>query len=307
MAAIILFFANWSEASEASSLSLLPVVQVDGQGVFLQQLVKSAQPLPALKLCESPALGKTTELTRTQVNDLIAAAEPDLATTNWIGAPSVTISRRARAFTEHEMLSLLTATLQREYVKEKGELELSLLQPWTPPVVPDEPLTLKILELPTVGVTPSFIVRFELHTPEETLGAWQTSVKGQVWREVWVAHSSLNRGVPVAEASIARERRDVVNVRRDLAEFKAGDPTLEIGEFVAADSPLLAGQVRPRIVIRRGQVAEGRLDDGALSIRMKVEALDDGAPGQNIRVRNPVSQHMLTGTVTDAQTITITL
>jgi flagella basal body P-ring formation protein FlgA len=40
---------------------------------------------------------------------------------------------------------------------------------------------------------------------------------------------------------------------------------------------------------------------------MKVVALEDGAPGQNIRLRNPVSQHNLTGTVLNGQTIAISL
>jgi flagella basal body P-ring formation protein FlgA len=303
----LISFAVRVNAAEIATFSLFPVVQTDGEGIFLQQVVKSTQPLPALKLCDSPAFGKITELTRAQVNDLIAAAAPDLATTNWSGAASVRISRRAREFSENEMLTQLTATLQHDYVKDKGELELSLTQPWSAPVVPDEPLTMKILELPTAGVTPTFIVRFELHSPQQTLGAWQASVKAQVWREVWVAHSSLQRGVPVADADIARERRDVVSVRKEFASFEAGTDSLEIAEFVSANMPLLADEIRPKVVIHRGQVAEAQLNDGALSIRMKVVALEDGAPGQNIRVRNPASQHNLNGTVLDGQTIAISL
>jgi flagella basal body P-ring formation protein FlgA len=305
--AFILFFAVRANAADAATFCLFPVAQTGGEGIFLQQLVTADRPLPALKLCASPMFGKVTELTRAQVNDLIAAAAPDLATTNWNGAAAIRISRRSREFSETDLLAQLTATLQHDYVKDKGELELSLTQPWNPPVVPDEPLTVKILELPTAGVSPSFIVRFELHTAQETLGAWQTSVKAQVWREVWVAHSSLQRGVPVAEADIARERRDVVNIRKEFANFAAGDDSLEIAEFVTANMPLLADEIRPKVVIHRGQVAEAQLDDGALSIRMKVIALEDGAPGQNIRLRNPVSQKNLNGTVLDGQTIAITL
>jgi len=304
---LILPFAARALASEPATFSLFSVAQTGGEGVFLQQVVKSSEPLPVLKLCDSPGFGKVTELTRAQVNDLITLAAPDLAMTNWTGAKTIRISRRAREFSETDLLAQLTATLQHDAVKDKGELELSLMQPWSPPVVPDEPLTLKILELPTAGVTPSFIVRFELRTAHETLGAWQASVKAQIWREVWVAHSSLQRGVPVAEADIARERRDVVTVRKAFADFEAGNDTLEIAEFVTANAPLLADAVRPKVVIHRGQVAEARLEDGALSIRMKVVAQEDGAPGQNIRLRNPISQHSLTGTVLDGQTLSISL
>jgi len=307
MVLAILFFAVRPGASGAATFSLFPVAQADGEGIFLQQLVKSDAPLPALKLCGSPAFGKITELTRTQVNDLIAAAAPDLATKNWSGADVIRISRRAREFSENEMLAQLTTTLQRDYVQDKGELELSLTQPWSAPVVPDEPLTMKILEVPTTGVAPAFIVRFELRTGSETLGAWQASVKAQVWRDVWIARSTLQRGVPVAEADIFRDRRDVINIRKPLAGFAAGNEGWEIAEFVAANAPLLAEQIRPKVVIHRGQVAEAQLDDGALSIRMKVVALEDGAPGQYIRLRNPVSQRNLNGTVLDGQTVAISL
>jgi flagella basal body P-ring formation protein FlgA len=300
-------FAVRANAAEAATFYLFPVAQVDGEGVFLQQVVKAAAPLPALKLCEAPALGKTTELSRVQLNNLLAAAAPDLAATNWTGAEAIRITRRAHEFSEAALLALLTATLQRDCVKDKGELELSLTQPWSAPVVPDEPLTLKILEQPTAGVTPACIVRFELRTAHETLGAWQASVKAQVWREVWAARSSLQRGQPVAGADIARERRDILSVREPLADFAAGDDALEIAEYVSANAPLLAREIRPKVVVHRGQTAEARLDDGALSIRLKVVALEDGAPGQTIRLRNPVSQRTLNGTVLDGQTISITL
>jgi flagella basal body P-ring formation protein FlgA len=303
----IFICAGRANAADGATLNLLPAAQTDGAGVFLQQIVKSDQPLPALKLCDAPAFGKITQLTRTQVNDLLATAAPDLATTNWSGANTIRISRRAREFSENEMLAQLTSTLQHDFVKTRGELELSLTQPWTAPVVPDEPLTVKILELPTAGVTPTFIVRFELHTAQQTLGAWQASVKAQVWREVWVARSSLPRGATIAEADIGRERRDIVNVHKAFADFEAGDDTLEIAGFVTANMPLLADDVRPKVVVHRGQLAEAQLEDGALSIHMKVVALEDGAPGQSIRLRNPVSQKSLNGTVLNGNTISISL
>ena len=132
MLAVSLSFAVRANAAEAATFYLFPVAQVDGEGVFLQQLIKTAAPLPALKLCESPAFGKTTELSRAQLNDLLAATAPELATTNWTGAESIRIARRAHEFSESALLALLTATLQRDCVKDKGELELSLTQPWSP-------------------------------------------------------------------------------------------------------------------------------------------------------------------------------
>jgi len=223
--------------------------------------------------------------------------------------PSVvqTNAPQLRVFSESEVLALLTVTLQNEYVKDRGELELNLKQPWVVPILPDEPLTVKFLELPTVGVIPSFIVRFQLCTENQSLGTWQATLQAHVWREVWVAHSNLMRGTPVNGADIVRERFDVLNVREPLAEFAADNANLELAEPVASGLPLVARMVKPRTVIHRGQIANALLQDGALSITTKVEALEDGAPGQMIRARNPVSRRDLNGQVLDGQTILISL
>ncbi|HUA39676.1 MAG TPA: flagellar basal body P-ring formation chaperone FlgA [Candidatus Sulfopaludibacter sp.] len=212
-----------------------------------------------------------------------------------------------RPLTESNALELLTATLQRDYVKDQGELELNFTHPWTAPTLPDAPLSLKILELPTAGVTPSFIVRFQICTANQTLGTWQASVQAHVWRKVWVAHSNLRRGDSIAGADVARERRDILNLHDALAVFADDDSSLELAESVPAGVPLLARMIQARPVIHRGQTANALVQDGALNITLKVQALEDGAPGQIIRARNPVSQRYLSGRVLDANTIQIFL
>ena len=243
---------------------------------------------------------------------LLASLGGGFATTSCLGEPAslsaaAPAAAKTRALNENDALALLTATLQRDYVKDRGELELVLTQPWSAPTVPDEPLTVKILELPTAGVTPSFIVRFELGTAAKSLGVWQTTVQAHVWREVWVAHSDLKRGGSPADADMARERRDVLPIRDSLADFSAGDASLEFAESVPAGRPLLARMLKPRVVIHRGQMANALVQDGGLSITTKVELLEDGAPGQIIHARNAASRRDMSGKVLDEKTILISL
>jgi flagella basal body P-ring formation protein FlgA len=230
--------------------------------------------------------------------NLLRADEPAVTKIN---APNT------RVLTETDALALLTATLQKNYVKDKGELELNFTQPWTAPVLPDEPLTVKILELPTVGVTPSFIIRFQLCTATQTVGTWQATVQAHVWREVWVAHSDLQRGELISDADVARDRRDVLGIYESLAEFSTDDSSLELASQVQAGGILLERNLKPRAVVHRGQIADALLEDGALSVMMKVEVLEDGAPGQIVRARNPVSLRNLSGKVIDEKTILISL
>ena len=173
--------------------------------------------------------------------------------------------------------------------------------------VPDEALSLKVLDMPTLGVTPMFIVRFDLRTARGTLGTWQMPAQAHVWREVWVAHSPLRRGEFVSDADITRERRDVLAVHEPLAEFAAGDTTFLLAEPLQAGSLLLARSIKVRPVIRRGQSVDALIQDGALSITMKVEVLEDGAPGQIVRVRNPQTRRDIRGKVINDQTILVSL
>jgi len=300
-------FAFCLPAIEPSSLQLRPAAQVDSTGIFLEQIVASATTLPALRLCDAPEFGKATVLDRARVEELLRRAGADIAVTNWTGAEAVQVSRLSRAFTESAMLELLTTVLRRDYVKDRGELELRLTRPWKEVALPAEPLTLKILELPTAGVTPMFITRFELCTAREGLGVWQVSVQAHVWREVWVARSPLRRGEALGDADVARERYDMLVVREAVADFTAGDTTLELAESVPAGAPLRARSLRLRPVVHRGQTVLALLQDGALSITMKVVLLQDGAPGQVVLARNPVSRRDLVGKVLDEQTILIAL
>ncbi|HEY1790561.1 MAG TPA: flagellar basal body P-ring formation chaperone FlgA [Verrucomicrobiae bacterium] len=294
-------------AAEPSGLQLAPVAEVTSEGVFFQQVVKSSQPLPALRLCDAPQMGATLELSRSQINDFLAVAAPNLMTTNWSGADSIRISRRARTLNEASLITLLTESLQKNYVKDRGDLELNLTQPWDATVVPDEPLTVKVLELPTEGVTRSFIVRFQLCTATDIVGTWDVTLQAHIWRNVWVAHSDLLRGELLADADVMQDRRDILTAHEPLADFPQNDATLELADSVPADHILFARDLKLRAIIHRGQVADAVVQDGSLNVSAKVQALEDGAPGQLIRARNVVSQRDLTGKVLDDHTIEISL
>jgi flagella basal body P-ring formation protein FlgA len=304
---LVLLFVAPAYSSDVAALQLQPAAQVDGEGIFIQQIARRATALPVLKLCPSPAFGKTLDLTPAQINDLLAKLAPELATTNWTGADVIHISRTDRPYDDAAMLTLLTQTFQQQYVKDKGDLELSFSEPWATVTLPDEPLTLRVVEVPASGISATFITRFEVCTAHETIGTFQASLRAHVWRDVWVAHTAAPRGSLVVAADLGHERRDVTNIHEALANFDPGDDTLEFAESISPGMPVLARNLKPKSVIHRGQTADARLDDGVLSIKLKVVALEDGAPGQLIKLRNPASARYLSGRVLDDQTVLISL
>jgi flagella basal body P-ring formation protein FlgA len=307
-----------ARAGEPVCWRLAAEAQVDSRGIVLSQFVTatSGLPVPAWQIGYAPAPGRVVTLTRGQINEALARlGGPGMPAPLWSGAEQVRITRRLRLLEEEEVRRELTAALQREHVRDRGELELRFTRPWSAVSIADEPCELRVLELPAAGVTPNFIVRFELRHGRETLGQWQAAVQARIWREVWVAGSPLVRGQLAAEADLVKERRDVLVVRDALPAGSAGagaalrfeDGTLELAENVAAGLPLTARALRPRPVIKRGKVVDAVVTDGAMQISVKVEALEDGLPGQFVRVRNVKSRREFRGKVQNEETVVVSL
>jgi flagella basal body P-ring formation protein FlgA len=158
-----------------------------------------------------------------------------------------------------------------------------------------------------MGVTANFVARFELRAGEEVIGTWQVPTQARIWREVYVAGSTLRRGQLVRDADIARERRDLLTTREVLTAVDLDNPSLEIGENVPAGLPLTSRSLRLRPIIHRGKVAEAIVSDGGMTLSVKVEVLEDGLLGQTIRVRNVKSKREFRGKVENEQTIHVTL
>lgn len=301
-------FAPRLKAGESSSWCLRDTVAVNSDGIFLDQILATADGAPAarVRLADAPAFGQTNVWSRSQVAEKLKLALPTRTANAWSGAERITVSRRSRALAEVELKDLLTATLQREQVRRKGELQLRMTRPWTAVQVPDEPVDIKILDLPTSGVGANFIVRFDLVVQRETVGTWQVALSAQVLREVWVAQSPLRRGQSLMEVELTKERRDMLTLH-DAPWEGAPDPALEIKESIPSNGLLYARSVGMRAVVHRGQTVEALMRDGTMSISLKVEVLEDGEPGQTVCVRNPASRREFRGRVLNEQTIQLLL
>lgn len=237
---------------------------------------------------------------------MLSGAEPSAAPLH-SGAPATNAAPRERLLGQAELNMLLTAALQRQYVSGGGQLELRFMRSWTACKVPEGPLALNLLDMPNDGIRAYFLAGFELRADGRRLGTWQMPVQAHLWRKIWVARSNLRIGAPLSGADLVLERRDVLTLYSPLAEFSPGDHSLELAESVRAGSPLLARSVRLRPVIERGQMADALVQEGALSVRMRVQALESGAPGQIIHVRNPESGRRFAGKVLNHETIVVPL
>ncbi|MBI3868676.1 MAG: flagellar basal body P-ring formation protein FlgA [Verrucomicrobia bacterium] len=290
--------------------SLLPQAQVASAGVFLDQVVAGAETNAALhvRLCDAPVVGRATQLTAAQVKAMVLAVAPAWSSQTWTGAPAVQITRRMRMLPAAEVLQALTESLQKEAIHDQGELELRFARPWVPAPIADEPYQARCLDVPAAGLSPSVFLRFELVSGAEIIGTWQTPVEARLWRKVWVARQPLKRGAVVQDSDIGLERKDVLRAQRELLgeDFDA-ERGWQVAEPVNVGQMLSKRSVQLRLVVQKGQMVDALLKDGALSIAIKAEVLDPGAPGQIIRIRNPNSRRELRGKVINEQTVQLLL
>jgi flagella basal body P-ring formation protein FlgA len=305
---LFLFAINSLFAAEnIGPLELLPQTTAGTQGVFLSDLVtnKTDRVIPRILLANAPQIGRALFLTRFQINDLLTKKAPDLVCSNWLGADKVRIARAVRVVNETTLKELLTAAIQEEHVKSRGELELSFNRPWNNLTVPDDVLAVKLKELPSSGVSANFICRFELLAGAESVGVFQQPLQANVWKEVVVARSNLLRGQLLKDADIAPERRDLLALRDYVTQIPTDDPYIEFRENVPAGTPLTTRVLRLRAIVKRGRVLDAVLQEDSMTISVKAEALEDGVPGQPIRVRNIQSKREFRGKVQDEQTVMV--
>ena len=212
-----------------------------------------------------------------------------------------------RRLEEDELRNLLTDFLIAARGANGAEWELHFTRPWTPVKVPDEPLKVEILEPALNRITSSAILRFELRAGRQLVGAWQLPVQARLWQEVLVAETALQRGQLLSDAALTRVRRDVLTLRDPLYELPAAAAAYELSESVPLGVPLTARALRLKPVVYRGQTVNAIMHDRAMTISLKVEVMEEGVPGQLVRVRNLQSRRELRGKVQDERTIAISL
>jgi len=294
--------------NEAASWPLATEAKVDSRGVFLRNVVAQTytQPLAEVRIADAPAFGRIAVYTRAQLNDLLAKAAPEVVPV-WSGPERVRVVRRSRMLDETEMRQMLTTALQNDHVRERGELELRFVRPWAPVTVPDEALALRVLDLPSTGISGNFIVRCELKAGEEIVGTFQINVNAKIWREVWVARTALMRNQPLQNADIGQERRDLLTFKEGLTTLPSDINSYDVAENLTGGSILTGRSIKQRPVIKRGKTLDALVQDGPLQILVKVEALEDGLPGQFVRVRNIKSRREFRGKVQNEETVAVNL
>ena len=236
-------------------------------------------------------LGLVAQPAQGQLDNILVPVSPAATpTASRTSAPMVRATQMRLG--EAELFERLAKRLTERLALEDGELSLSPVSPWTPVEMAAGTWDAVLLEAPDVkGLTSNFYLRFRVEAGEKQIGEWQVPVRAQLTQDVWVATRRLSRGeTPDAAADLEKRRLNVLAERQaPIASHNSLDG-YEVAQTVAAGQPLTWRDLSPRTLVHRGQVVNVVAGDGPFIISMKALAIQDGASGAMVRVRNLTSQ-----------------
>lgn len=163
--------------------------------------------------------------------------------------------------------------------------------------------------LPPVVRNGTFPVKLGLRrngTLTKTLGVW---LEARVMRDVFVAKRDLERGQELFEADFDRERREVASAQFGASPIgKVARRNIVAGTAISDSDLMPARAAKKEMVVRNRSTVEIRVRRKALTVRVSgAMAMQSGAIGDLIRVKNPSSGKVLTARVVDQGVVEIRL
>ncbi|WP_416545069.1 flagellar basal body P-ring formation chaperone FlgA [Limnohabitans sp. DCL3] len=155
-----------------------------------------------------------------------------------------------------------------------------------------QPVWQQFVRVSVAGQTP------EIPPPAPAEVATQVKVPAPAKRWVLVAKVPLQRGMMLNETHVSREEVDTSNMPVNVLEHASELLHAEAVRDVRPGTPLRSQDIRPMVLVKRGQMVLLSVGQAqGFQISARVEALQDGRFGDQIKLKNRDSGRELSGRV----------
>ena len=189
------------------------------------------------------------------------------------------------------------------HFKLEGELQLELLRTWSPPVRLAETWSIEMLEYPSIPAS-SMLIRCRVLADGVVSGESTLVLRAALFRDVWVSKQPLMAGATF-DPSVLETRRVDLFRERDALPALIGDRSYSVARSVNAGRVLTWRDITRRPLVRKGNLVEVSAGDGQLLITMKALAMENGAQGDTVTVRNPDSRKDFAAMVIDENRVQV--
>lgn len=205
-------------------------------------------------------------------------------------------------FTRDELIAALTRALAGHFNFE-GELQLELIRPWTPPTRVASDWQLAVVEFPSVPSS-SMMARCRVVADGNSVAEVTFVVRAQLWREAWVAKLPFAAGATFDPAGLETRRVDSLR-ERDALPAAVGDRSYVLARAVPAGRLLTWRDIMRRPLVKKGDLVDVAAIEGTLVVTMKALAMENGAQGDTVTVRNPESRKDFAAMVIDENRVQV--
>ena len=223
-------------------------------------------------------------------------------------ASTTALPAATKEITSSQLLPMVTEALQKAFEISDAKLVLSSTRPLPAVPVPANALVeVQIVSHPPTGPAAFMRTQYALLVDGRRVGEWTGFFKAQLIKEVWLTGKIASRHALLDKVKLVRKKVDVINLRTGVWEGKP-DSTLQLTQSMSTGMVLLPRHVRRTPVILRNQVVTGVLLYKALRIELRnLLALEEGAPGDVIRLRNNSSYKEIRGRIINDRTVQLSL
>jgi flagella basal body P-ring formation protein FlgA len=253
---------------------------------------EAAIALGKIRIMESPKPGASVVIDGTHLLDLLRGSGVNLEKVRYVVPRKIKVSRNSQVLEELE----ITKMIEKYLVQHE----------------PDS--VLQRVVMPTINEIYTGRVKYTLRTPEDQ-GAGRlrfpveiesqdgekirTTVDGYVTRfkDVPVARHAVERGDILGEDDIVRARINLTQIPDDLVMEQSDLNGMELSRSLGEGQFFQKRFLKIAPIIQTGAAVSIQYTKGLLQATAAGTALDDGAEGSVIRVRNDASKKILKGRV----------
>jgi len=178
----------------------------------------------------------------------------------------------------------------------EGDLQLELPKGWAPPAAAADHWRVDLAEFPALASS-AMLVRLRLFGDGALVADAALVLRAMHSREVWVARRPVVSGAIFDPAALDTRRVDLFR-ERDALPTSAGDRGFVFARGVSAGRVLTWRDLARRPLVRKGDLVEVSVAEGQLTVTMKALAMESGAQGDVVTLRNPESRKDFVAVVT---------
>ena len=213
-----------------------------------------------------------------------AASANEVAETSQAPAPDAQ-KPVVEAVSASDLLPYFQSLLREKYAVQ-GDLRIYPLRSWGPISISGEDWKVEIIGHPVGGPASNIVINFRILSEGRSIGQWQWPVRCEIWRPVYVPKVRLKRGASLDTSDFDTVPVNTLRYYNKLVPVDTDLGAYELTQSISPAKPLSWTDLRVRPVVRKGEVVEVSAEKGMLRITMKALAMENGADGEFIAVRN---------------------